>query len=304
MISIIIPTYHRTAMLIEHLTFLQSELNTFEYEVIVVNDAKDVDVILPLHLSEFSVINNPKSGVASARNFGAAHAKYQWLLFVDDDMKMGRADFENYLERTSSENINFTINLDWKYSDETNLELTKTSFGRFLLSISYNTLAGWNNLSSWPKTGLLEHNGLASCNLLIHKTIFEKVNGYDEQFSHAGAEDFEFSQRLLKERVKTYIDNRSQMIHNELDRLSKKAWFKRKYQAGITNRIAYEKGYEEVLIPKNWKYKSPIITNNLCKSVLFFTERTKLLDRISFMCYKLLLGQALNAGFYHKKQAF
>lgn len=291
-------------MLIEHLTFIQTQLNGFKYEIIIVNDAKDEDVILPAHLSTHQVFNNEKQGVASARNLGAQKAKYDWLLFVDDDMKMGKTDFEHYLSHTSKEDINFTVNLDWKYDTETDKELTKTSFGRFLLSISYNTLAGWNNLTSWPMIGLLEHNGLASCNLLIHRTVFEKVNGYDEQFSHAGAEDFEFSQRILKAGIKTYIDNRSQMIHNELDRLSKKAWFRRKYQAGVTNKIAFDKGYREVFIPDNWKFKSVKLTNSFCKSVLFFSERTKALDSISFVCYKLLLGQALNAGFYQKNYSF
>ncbi len=291
-------------MLIEHLCFMQDQLQGFEYEVIVVNDAKDENVELPEILKKHTVVNNPKSGVASARNLGASHAKYDWLLFVDDDMKMGKTDFEIYCSHISSEDVNFTINLDWKYSDETNTDLKKTSFGRFLLSISYNTLAGWNNLKEWPKIGLLEHNGLASCNLLIHKTVFHKVNGYDEQFSHAGAEDFEFSQRILKAGVKTYIDNRSQMIHNELDRLSKKAWFSRKFQAGITNRIAFNKGYQDVFIPNSWKFRSPAFTNVICKFILYFTERSKALDKFSFMCYKLLLGQALNAGFYQKKYSF
>ena len=304
MISIIIPTYHRTPMLIEHLSHLQKEISQFTYEIIVVNDAKNSPVILPENISNVQVLDNPKSGVASARNFGAARAKFNWLLFLDDDMKMDKVNFEHYLNHLENKDIHFTINLDWKYSDETNNELTKSSFGRFLLSISYNTLAGWNNLKEWPTKGLIEHNGLASCNLLIHKSLFEKLKGYDEQFSHAGAEDFEFAQRVVKMGIKPYIDTRSQMIHNELDRLSKQAWFKRKYQAGVTNHIAYKKGYNEVFIPNNWKYRSVTITNALCKGILFFTERAQLLDKLSFMCYKLLLGQALSAGFYQKKYSF
>lgn len=304
MISIIIPTYHRTLMLIEHLTHLKKELEKYNYEIIVINDAKDSSVVLPEDLAAITVVDNPKSGVASARNLGASLARYDWLLFLDDDMKMDKVNYENYLEHLDSTDFNFTVNLDWKYSSETNEELTQSSFGRFLLSISYNTLAGWNNLKEWPSIGLIEHNGLASCNLLIHKSVFHKINGYDEQFSHAGAEDFEFAQRILKSGVKTYIDTRSQMIHNELDRLSKKAWFKRKYQAGVTNRIAYKKGYNEVFIPNNWKYKSAALTNTLCKGMLFFTERSKKFDKLSFMCYKLLLGQALNAGFHQKKYTF
>lgn len=301
MISIIIPTYHRTPMLIEHLLHLQKELEQFSYEIIVVNDAKDEAVVLPQPLASITVVNNPKSGVASARNLGVSLAKFDWLLFLDDDMKMGKANFENYLNHLEKEDFNFTVNLDWKYSDITNEELAGTSFGRFLISISYNTLAGWNGLKEWPQQGLIEHNGLASCNLLIHRSIFDAVGGYDEQFSHAGAEDFEFSQRISKKGITTYIDTRSQMIHNELDRLSKQSWFKRKYQAGVTNKIAYEKGYREVYIPNNWKFRSPALTTTLCKSILFFTERSKTFDRLSFICYKLLLGQALNAGFHQKK---
>lgn len=304
MISIIIPTYNRNQLLVDHLTHLHRELEGLTYEVIVINDFKQGNVELPEALSEYRIVNNPKSGVASARNLGASLATYDWLLFVDDDMKMNRHNVETYLTHFDKDKTAFTVNLDWKYSDATDQQLTTTSFGRFLLSISYNNLAGWNNLKAWPVIGVIDHNGLASCNLLISKALFQQSEGYNEQFSHAGAEDFEFSQRISQMGVKTQIDTRSQMIHNELDRLTKTAWFRRKYQAGITNRIAYDLGYNEVLIPNQWKFRSPRITNGICKSILFVTEPFRFLDPMSFLCYRALLGQALHAGFHDKKYRF
>lgn len=299
MISIIIPTYHRTSLLIEHLTFMRAQLTGFEYEVIIVNDAKDEDVILPPELFGYKVINNEKSGVASARNFGAGMAKYDWFLFLDDDMLMNGINFSAYVGHCDAK-IRKTVNLDWEYTPETIKTLNQKAFGRFLINYGFTSLKGWCNLKNWEsKVQILE--GLTSQNLLIHKTVFSELNGYNETFPFAGAEDFEFAQRAKKAGIISYVDTTSVMFHNELDRLEKKEWFRRKHRAGITNRIAYEKGYQQVFIPNNWKFKSVTLTNGTCKFILFFSERFKALDTISFMCYRLLLGQALNAGFYEKK---
>ena len=86
-ISIIIPTYNRNNLLYKHLAIAFQELSGLSYEILVINDSKTNIVNIPQDWqSAISVYNNPKQGVASARNYGASLAKSDNLLFVDDDM--------------------------------------------------------------------------------------------------------------------------------------------------------------------------------------------------------------------------
>ena len=132
------------------------------------------------------------------------------------------------------------MNLDWKYSDETNSELMLSTFGRYLLKIGYNSLRGWNDFPEWGENEIVKVDSIASCNLLLSKKDFAAINGYDENFPFSGAEDFDFSERLKSLNVPMYIDLSSFTIHNELDHLTFKKWLFRQFRGGITKRIAFD----------------------------------------------------------------
>lgn len=299
MISIIIPTYKRTEMLYHHVDhFLQQTLD-LSYELIIVNDDKRVTIPKPEHWdARVTIVNNPKSGVASARNFGASLAQFEWLLFVDDDMLMNRHNLETFYAHCDA-NRDKTVNMDWRYTEDTLQTLRKNAFGRFLIAHGFTDLKGWNGVEHWPEhSSCFEAQGLSSCNLLIHTSVFDQVSGYDEHFPFAGAEDFEFSQRVKAAGIPTLLDVSSYMIHNELDRLTPRQWFQRKYRDGVTKRIAYDLGYKEQFIENSFKFRFPIFMKNLLSFALFFSSKTRRLDKLSFLFFKALLGQHMYSGFY------
>jgi glycosyltransferase involved in cell wall biosynthesis len=93
-ISVIIPTYNRAAFLLEVLNSLaQQSLPASRFEVIVVDDGSDKSIGADLE-SHFPFtlryIYQENRGDAEARNTGAAHSHADLLVFLDDDVLVGR----------------------------------------------------------------------------------------------------------------------------------------------------------------------------------------------------------------------
>jgi len=85
-ISVIIPVYNRPKFVQEA---IQSVLNqTYQHvEIIVVDDGSTDHTpnVLALFSEQVQIIHQENKGVSSARNTGIAHARSQWIAFLDSD---------------------------------------------------------------------------------------------------------------------------------------------------------------------------------------------------------------------------
>jgi len=91
LLSIVVPTYNRHRILNRTLpSLLGQEGVGAEYEVIMVVDGSTDGTLAMLKRTEWGsrlrVVAQPNRGQASARNRGAAEARGEILLFLDDDM--------------------------------------------------------------------------------------------------------------------------------------------------------------------------------------------------------------------------
>lgn len=301
-ISVIIPTKDRGEIFqYTLLKAYEALLEHRHFEIIVVNDSKTNEIQIPDELKDKAkIINNPKSGVASARNLGVSMSKGNWLLFLDDDMVMNRNNVNTYLNYCDR-NDKFCVNIEWVYPPEITAVLSYGAFGRFLVKYGFTTMRGWNNYPDWNSNASISVNSVASPNLFMSKTSFLSTKGYDENFPYAGFEDYVFSERLKENGFKMYVDTRSCMFHNESDRLDQEAWFARKKRDGETRKIAVKLGFDSIQLKygilKNSFYATQSIWLPVVKSVLFFTTPFKLFDLISFKCFKLRLGMAIYKGY-------
>ena len=304
-ISIIIPTKDRSEVFCTTLDAAYEATKNIAAEIIVVNDSKTGDVIIEKkHSDRVTAFNNPKSGVASARNYGASLAKGKWLLFLDDDMLMNQNNIHSYLKYVSRKD-KFCVNIEWIYPSELIKQIEQTAFGRFLIKYGFTTMRGWSNYPDWATNSTVEVKSIASPNLFLNKEYFFETNGYDENFPFAGFEDYAFSKRLEKHNFKMYVDTTSIMYHNEADRVEPEAWFKRKERGGETRRVAVIQGFGEIKIKHNvvkklFYFCTPVI-EPFVKLVLFFSSPFKITDIISFTCYKALLGIAIDKGYNKNK---
>lgn len=88
-VSVIIPVYDRPRLVLRTLASVLAQ--PFEdFEVIVVDDGSSPPLVFPAHViaegrGRVSVFRKENGGASSARNFGMARAKGDYLLFLDSD---------------------------------------------------------------------------------------------------------------------------------------------------------------------------------------------------------------------------
>ena len=91
LLSIIIPSYNRTDLLVDIITKLTHNfkiLNFNDYEIIAVNSGvsetnKNVESIFDKNVIIHNLPNKMQPGIA--RNFGIENSSSKWVWFIDDD---------------------------------------------------------------------------------------------------------------------------------------------------------------------------------------------------------------------------
>ncbi len=244
-LSIIIPTKDRPPVLQETLNCLQKILlaNT-NIEAIVVNDSQETEVEFE-SLPNLTIVRNPKKGVASARNFGVTLARSEQILFMDDDINVDETHIKRALDFIDAHPTD-CLNLDWVYPPLLLSTLQKKKFGRFMIKNELTSMKGWVKGVGWNPDAFYETNSMASHFLIMKKSVFHSIGGYNEKFPHAGFEDYDFQERIKKTGIKIFWDTRFTVYHNEFDRTEPLNWLRRGERAGETRGVAVKIfGYKE-----------------------------------------------------------
>ena len=104
-ISILLPVYNNVCVsLVQQLLEQTAEFRDLQFEIIVADDGSD-DAELMKRNSEIATMDNCRYlmlghnyGRARIRNFMAQQAQYEWLLFLDSDVKLPAFFLRNYLQ--------------------------------------------------------------------------------------------------------------------------------------------------------------------------------------------------------------
>lgn len=246
-LSIIIPTKNRVEIFLQTLEKALEASIEFSTEIIVVNDSASA-INLPLKwIDNIRIFNNYGKGVASARNLGAKHALSDLFLFLDNDMWLSKHNISTYF-KFYEKYPEAILNLNWEYPKYLKIESEKKALGRYLIKKEFTTMKGWNIGNNWSDIHLFESSGIAGANLLISKSNYQLLNGYNESFPGIGMEDYDFSERVKKSGIKTYIDPNSMMYHNEANKLELKEWLNRNYEGHLNLKLAIDLGYYKLKI--------------------------------------------------------
>ncbi|MBI4929254.1 MAG: glycosyltransferase [Bacteroidetes bacterium] len=248
-LSIIIPTKERGNIFYKTLEHSVNAIKHIHAEIIVVNDSKTSHPEIEKWINApIILIDNVKSGVASARNAGAAIAKSDLLLFLDDDILISTKTIEQTLSVHRQEK-NICVNPDWIYPPELTAHLDEYSFGRYLLKHNLTNFKGWYKNPRWKNNALFESLMIASFHLSMDKDSFLKSGGYNESFQHSGFEDYDFPVRLNKMGMRFLIDTRILVYHNEADKVdSIELWLKKQKEVAATRKHGVKIGYSELAI--------------------------------------------------------
>lgn len=304
--SLIIPTFNRNISVNACISsILKCKLDNIE--IIIVNDYKEGSVVLSEEnkSSLIHIVNNPKKGVASARNYGANQAHSFKLIFVDDDMIVNRETILksiNFLDTTKKK----SYNANWDYEKELLSQISKTQFGRYLIHYNFTSLKGWNNNTiEWKDNALIKSKGITSQFFAIKKEDFDFVGGYNESFPFAGFEDYELNIKLKEKGIENYIDTEVLIYHNEFDRVNVINWMQRQKRGAQTRKVAVNMGFSELEI--NYRFGKRILyfTFLLLKIPIMFwlkiIPNKKKFDVFYFKCINILLGVNIYEGYHRIK---
>lgn len=283
----------REEILFESLRRLLSAIENYEVDVLIINDSKKKELLLPSELSAFQVLNNPKQGVASARNFGASQTTTDIIWFLDDDIWIDRKVLERGLGLIK-DNPDAIFNFNWIYPDYLNKRIALTPFGRYLQKIEFTTMKGWSRGNYWDDNNLFKTQSLAGATLLLKKNTYEKVDGYNSSFPLAGFEDYDFSKRVHLKNIDCFIDPVNIVYHNEVNKTSLDGFLKRVKNNSITRRHAVEIGYKDQQLNFSFAKKTFYKTLNYFEAVLLKLDsiwpNLVWLDKIYFIYCKSMIG--------------
>jgi GT2 family glycosyltransferase len=301
MLSIIICTYKRPALLRNCFSGAFQALNGIDSEIIVVNDSKTDTVQVPQH-ARVRVFNNPKQGVASARNLGVRHALGDLLLFVDDDIEFDLKNVQDLLA-VYAKNDPACYNPNWRYSDAMYNTIKDTQFGRFLIRYDLINYKGWVRELNWQDE-VFEAKQLAAFFMLMPKVFFDTAGGFNESFTNQGTEDDELCKRLFELKIRMYVDPQNYVFHNEMDRVTLQTRISRYYNGAINRRKAFEMGNKsyEIRYPAFKKIMISMILpfETLLFSVAKIIPNKPSLDRLYFKIANVLIATSIYKGYTKK----
>lgn len=268
-LSFIIPSVGKS----DKLDTLINQINliSFKKEIILVDNSSNKLLSKKYSKSKkCKYVYENKSGTSFARNKGANEAKYNMLVFLDDDIVLS-SDFQN---------LDFNQLYDDKSCGIAGGKVIVNNIPSYLPK-KYFYIAGvkdyGDNLLNLPK-----YKYLGGCLLIIKKEVFNKVNGFDTDFGHnkkiKGAnEDIIIQELVRKIGLKVMYMPKATVYHfwNEDEKYA----IERVRTQGIVDRITDKKYFSFRFLLKLIKYKLFIFIynnkTNLPKEKLYDLERYK-----------------------------
>lgn len=248
-ISIIIPTYNKLPRLKLVMASLKNQKDVnFCFEVIVVDDASADETEqffrtekLPFDFSYFK--NKTQRGRAYSRNQGVRHARYDIIIFIDDDVILADNFISQHaLMQNKEASVVHGKIMDLPYLryfyDPTsgvfhknfqNKKQTVSKLNKFCISeddvINHfdSSVAKQSKIAPLEKmistalndyAGIIDWIAFTGGNLSLPRSLFEKVGGFDENFGlNWGCEDLECGYRLFKMKAKFKYATRAVNYH-------------------------------------------------------------------------------------------
>lgn len=235
--SIIIPTYTNSKGLIK----LLDSLSEYSGEVIVVDNEPSKDKKRILSSLKYGVYlpQTGNLGFAVAVNLGVRRATSKWIAILNDDISLPS-------QKSLSGLISFAESKSW---DAVSPVLQKQD--EVIENYGYTVLPAGKVILNLKKSRLDSSflDGITAACLVIRKSVFEKLGGFDEKF-FAYLEDVDLFLRIKKLGFTFGICPEIFVVHEHMSTSGKMGWFKEKQD--LVNWIR--------IIAKNWGWRK-IIAN-------------------------------------------
>lgn len=206
--SVIIPTLNRTFFLLTTLKDLVVQEFEYPFEIVIVDQSKKKDHKVIDFIKDFNFINyhhiTSFKGLPQARNYGATNANYDYLLYLDDDIRCETNLLKQHYLFLKNKNISVVAGgITEKFKKNTNCET-----GKFVYKIA-------DPLRGFHIEGQKEVDHAGGGNFSIKKKVFEDIGGVDEHLTKGAAlyEETDFCLRIKNAGHTIFYNYKAHMFH-------------------------------------------------------------------------------------------
>lgn len=210
--SVIIPTLERTSFLLDTLSDLQQQQASFPFEIIIVDQSAKADTAVMriaggddrlryVHIDFFK-------GLPQARNYGASVARYEYLLFLDDDIRCKPDLLEQHYRALAQPDIGLVAG----GITEAFLHNKNQPVGRFNKWTATPTRGFHQDLR-----GAVDHAG--GGNFSVRSQVYQKATGVDELLTKGAAlyEETDFCLRVKEQGYDIWFEYGAHVTHLAAD---------------------------------------------------------------------------------------
>jgi glycosyltransferase involved in cell wall biosynthesis len=204
-VSVVIPTFNRPQLLRETLDSVLAQTCP-PSEIIVVDNGfgDETAEMLAGYRDQVIHIRTDPCGVQAARNTGFKAATCTWVALLDDDDLYRPTFFERAAPALLDGRANLVFGDHRKFirSPQTGLVSEKTNAQRAPEGY-WDGIEGpesgvdWTYVGAFPVERFLQYNVFYPSTMIIQRTLFEKVGGYDPAVRGIKTEDMELMTRVL-----------------------------------------------------------------------------------------------------------
>jgi len=212
-VSIIIPVFNQFRFTQACLASIQEHQQTEHFEVIVVDDCStdETSEAIPLIPGAVHVRNEKNSGFITSCNHGAEKARGNYLLFLNNDTLVKAGWLSALLNTFAEQHRTGIVGSKLVYPD-----------GRLQEAggIIWRDGSGWN-YGKFDDAAKPEYNYLrevdycSAAALMITKSLFASVGGFDSRYAPAYYEDTDLAFKVRKAGYRVLYQPLSEVIHYE-----------------------------------------------------------------------------------------
>jgi glycosyltransferase involved in cell wall biosynthesis len=224
-ISVIIPTYNRSASLERALHSVQSQSRPAE-EIIVVDDGSEdgTGLMLARHHPEVRVLTQKNSGVSSARNNGIRKARGEWIALLDSDDEWLPGKLAIQMRTLAAQPGIRLCHTDeiWIRNGRRANQMKK-----------HAKRGGWIFQHSLPLCAI------SPSSVVIHRSLFDEVGLFDE--SLPACEDYDLWLRICAREPVSFVETPQIVKYGgHEDQLSRRHWGMDRFRVKALQKILGE----------------------------------------------------------------
>lgn len=206
-VSVVIPTINRAEVLVDTVKDLLAQ-DFDRYEIIVVEQSDEINTVVVDLLRESQVparyYKADFRGLPQARNFGWRQARYDIVLYIDDDIRTSPAFVAAHYDaqvRTGAELVAGGIEEEGSPAAPG----PTGTFNRWTATPIANFAA--------PNAGACEH--VKGCNFSVRKQALMDAGGFDEVLTLGAAlyEELETALRMRARGIRTWFEPSARLTH-------------------------------------------------------------------------------------------